>query len=169
VESIRPLLPPGVRIISSDDPVGRQVLGAASIALWVAALCCLLIALVAVGSASNSRIRWGRSDIASLRAIGLTTREQASAIVRELWLVMAVAAVAGLLAGVLVSLLTVPELARAAVDRAFLSLGTALSVDWLGLALLLGSLALGIAVVVFVLSRRVRALAASSLPSEGHE
>lgn len=169
VDTIRPLLPTGVRIISSDDPVGRQVLGAASVALWVAAICCLLVALVAVGSASSSRIRWGRSDIASLRAIGLTTRQQSATIVRELGLVMAVAAVAGVLAGVLVSVLTVPELARAAVDRAFLSLGTDLSVDWLGLGLLLGGLAIGVTLIVAALARRVRALAATSLPSEGHE
>ncbi|NYF09023.1 hypothetical protein HDC94_000179 [Leifsonia sp. AK011] len=169
VDTLRPLLPTGVRIISSDDPVGRQVLGAASVALWVAALCCLLIALVAVGSASSSRIRWGRSDIASLRAIGLTAREQATTIVRELGLVVAVAAITGLLAGVLVSVLTVPELARAAVDRAFLALGTDLSVDWLGLGLMLGGLAIGVTLIVAALARRVRALAASSLPSEGRE
>lgn len=169
LESIRPHLPAGVRFISSDDPVGRQVLGAASVALWVAAVCCLLIALVAVGSASSSRLRWGRGDIASLRAIGATAREQSATIVREMGLVMLIAVAAGALAGVLVSVLTVPELARAAVDRAFLSLGAGLSVDWLGLGVLLGALALGTTVIVAVLSARVRRLATTSLPSEGHE
>ncbi len=169
LETIRPMLPAGVRIIASDDPVGRQVLGAASIALWAAAICCLLIALVAAASASSSRIRWGRGDIASLRAIGASARQQSAAIVREMALVMAVAALAGLLAGALVSVLTVPELARAAVDRAFLSLGADLSVDWLGFGVLVGSLVLGIVAIVFALSRRVRSLATTSLPSEGHE
>jgi predicted lysophospholipase L1 biosynthesis ABC-type transport system permease subunit len=168
-DSIRPSLPASARIDSSDDPVGRQVLGAASIALWTAALCCLLIALVAVGSASSSRLRWGRNDVASLRAIGMSAREQSTTVLREMALVLSVAAVAGIVAGVLVSVLTVPELARAAVDRAYLSLGAGLSVDWLGLGLLLGALAVGITVILVDLSRRVRKLASTSLPSEGHE
>lgn len=168
-DAIRPLLPANTRVDSSADPVGRQVLGAASVALWAAALCCVLIAIVAVASASRSRLRWGRSDIASLRAIGLGARGQSAVIVRELGLVLAVATVAGLAAGALVSVLTVPELARAAVDRSYLALGTALAVDWIGLGILLGGLAVGIALILADLSRRVRVLASTSLPSEGHE
>lgn len=168
-DAIRPLLPASSRIDSSVDPVGRQVLGAASIALWAAAVCCLLIALVAVGSASSSRLQWGRNDIASMRAIGVSQREQSGAIVREMGLVIAVATVAGGVAGVLVSVLTVPQLARAAVDRAYLALGSDLSVDWIGLGLLLGALAVGIGAILIDLSRRVRSLAARSLPSEGNE
>lgn len=168
-EEIRELLSAGVRFISSEDPVGRQVLGAASVALWIAAICCLLIAVVAVGSASNARIRWGRESIAALRAVGVSAREQAATIILEMGLVLAAAAVAGFLAGGLVSVLTVQELARAAVDRAFLSLDTGASVDWLGLGVLLGALAIGIAAILLRLNHRVRVLATTSLPSEGHE
>ncbi len=168
-DALRPELPANTVISLSDDPVGRQVLGAASVALWAAALCCLLIALVAMGSASSSRLRWGRNDMASLRAIGLGAREQTGVVMREMALVLLVALVAGLAAGGLVSVLTVPLLARAAVDRAYLSLGTHLSVDWVGLALLLGALAAGIAVILADLSRRVRTIATTSLPSEENE
>lgn len=168
-DDIRQQLSAGARLITSDDPVGRQVLGAASVALWIAAICCLLIALVAVGSASNARVRWGREDFASLRAVGASAREQSGAIIREMGLVLAVAAAAGLLAGALVSVLTVQELARAAVDRAFLSLGSGVLVDWVGLGVLLAALTLGVAVILFRLTRRVRALATTSLPSEGQE
>lgn len=167
-EHLRAVLPADTRIDTNTDPVGRQVLGAASLALWAAAVSCVLIALVAVASASRSRVRWGRAEIGSLRALGLSSSDQASIVVRELAVVLAAAAVIGALAGATVSALTVPQLARAAVDRAYLSGVTVLAVDWVGLAVLLGALALGVVVVLVDLSRRVRALAATSLPGEAH-
>jgi predicted lysophospholipase L1 biosynthesis ABC-type transport system permease subunit len=168
-EEIRPALPANTRIDTSADLVGRQVLGAASIALWGAAVCCLLIAIVAVSSASQSRVRWGRNDIASLRAIGLGARDQSAVLLREFGVVLGAATVLGFVAGAVVSVLTVPELARAAVDRSYLESETGLGVDWLGLGMLLLVLAMGVALVLAGLTRRVRVIASTSLPSEGHE
>lgn len=168
-EEIRPALPANTRIDTSADLVGRQVLGAASIALWGAAVCCLLIAIVAVSSASQSRVRWGRNDIASLRAVGLGARDQSAVLLREFGVVLGAATVIGFVAGAVVSVLTVPELARAAVDRSYLESETGLSIDWLGLGMLLLALATGVALVLAGLTRRVRVLASTSLPSEGHE
>ena len=165
---LRTVLPANAQVDLSEDPVGRQVLGAASVALWAAAVCCILFALVAVGAASRSRLRWGRGEIAALRAIGMRAREQATVVARELGVVLAVAAIAGVAAGVLVSVLTVPQLARAAVDRGGLAVAS-LSVDWPGLGLLLGALALGVAVILFDFTRRVRSLASRLLPGEGDE
>jgi len=168
-DEIRTSLPADTLIETSTDPVGRQVLGAASIAMWAAALCCLLIAIVGVASASRSRLRWGREEFGSLRAIGLSARDQSSVIRREMGVVLAVATTTGLIAGAVVSLLTVPQLAQAAVDRAYLSGETAFSIDWSGLVMLLGALAGGIAVVLANLGRGVRVLASTSLPGTGHE
>ncbi|MDO7880788.1 hypothetical protein [Antiquaquibacter soli] len=163
---LRSLLPANTRIDSRADPVGRQVLGAAAIALWAAAACCVIIAVVAVGSASGSRLRWGRNDIASLRAIGLSPREQSGVPLRELGIVLGVAAVAGILAGAAVTLLTVAELARAAVDRAYLALQFSVALDLVGWSAMLGAVAAGIGLVLLSLARRVRSIAATALPGE---
>lgn len=165
-DNVRAVIPANAQVELSDDPIGRQVLSAAPVALWAAAVCCLLFALVAVGSASSSRLRWGRRDIASLRAIGMDAREQSAAVVRELIVVLAVALGAGVLAGVIVSVLTVPQLARAAVGGGYLA--PSLSVDGLGLGLV-AVLAVGIAVILLDVGRRVRSLASRLLPDEAHE
>ena len=88
---------------------------------------------------------------------------------REVLFVLAVSLVAGAAAGALVGALTVPQLARAAVDRGYLSSSASLAVDWTGLGLLLGALVVGIAAILVDLSRRVRSLASRLLPGEGHE
>ena len=168
-DSVRGVLPANAHIGLRDDPEARQVLGAASIAFWVAAVAGLLFSLIAVGSASSSRLRWGRADIAALRALGMRAGEQSAVLVRELVLVLIVAVLAGAIAGALVSVLTVPQLARAAVDRGYLSSTATLAVDWPGLILLLGALVMGIAAILTDLGRRVRSLASRLLPSEGHE
>ena len=167
--AIRDELPANALIETSEDSIARGALGAAAIALWIAAACCVLIALVAVGAASSSRLRWGRNDIASLRAIGVSARGQSAVVLRELGLVLGVAVLAGLVAGALVCVLTVPQLASAAVDRAYVSLGAELLVEWPGLGILLGALAVGVAVILVNLARRVRSLASTVLPSEEHE
>ena len=167
-QSVRSIVPANARVELSDDPVGRQVLGTASISLWAAALCCLLFALVAVAAASSSRLRWGRADFASLRAIGMNAREQSAVVVREFVVVLAVAVLAGAVAGLVVTLLTVPQFARAAVDRDNLPV-TSLAVNWVGLGVLLGALAVGVAASMLILGRRVRSLASRLLPSEEQE
>ena len=162
-------LPADTRIDTRTDPFGTQVLGAASVALWAAALCCVLIAIVAVASASRSRLRWGREEIGSLRAIGVGARDQSSIILRELGVVLLVATVTGLIAGAVVSVATVPQLVRAAVDRAYLSGEIALAIEWTGFIALVGVLAAGTGVVLIGLSRRVRRLASTALPGQGDQ
>jgi len=160
-------LPADTRIDTRTDPFGAQVLGAASVALWAAALCCGLIAIVAVASASRARLRWGREEIGSLRALGVDARDQSSIILRELGVVLLVATVTGVIAGAVVSVATVPQLVRAAVDRAYLSGEIALAIEWTGFIALVGVLAVGTGVVLIGLSRRVRRLASTALPGQG--
>ena len=97
----------------------------------------------------------------------MDARDQSAVIVRELLVVLGVAAIAAVVAGVLVSVLTVPQLARAAVAGAYLV--TPLSASWLGLGVLVGALIVGGAAILFDLSRRVRSLASRLLPSEEGE
>ena len=168
-DSVRGVVPANAQIELRDNPESRKVLGAASIALWASAAACLLFAFIAMGSASSSRIRWGRNDIAALRALGMRPAEQSAVVMREMLFVLAASLVAGAAAGALVGALTVPQLARAAVDRGYLSSSASLAVDWTGLGLLLGALVVGIAAILVDLSRRVRSLASRLLPGEGHE
>ena len=83
--------------------------------------------------------------------------------------VLAIAAITGLVAGAVVAMLTVPELARAAVDRSFLGGVTVLHVHWLGLVALLGALVVGVTVVLAALAGRTRVLASTLLPDEERE
>lgn len=168
-DTVRGILPANAQVDLRDDPGARQVLGAASTALWAAAVACLLFAVIAVASASHSRMRWGRGDIASLRALGMRAGEQSAVVVREFVVVLVVAALAGGAAGVLVSVLAVPQLARIAVDREYLTPATPLAVDWLGLSLLLGALSVGILAILMDLRRRIGSLASRLLPGAGHE
>ena len=66
-----------------------------------------------------------------------------------------------------VSVATVPQLVRAAVDRAYLSGEIALAIEWTGFVALVGVLAVGTGVVLIGLSRRVRRLASTALPGQG--
>ena len=168
-DAIRPLLAANTRIDVASDPVGREVLGAAAISLWVVAMSCAVVAVIAVTSASRSRTRWGRGDIAALRALGVGARDQSAIVVREMLVVLAIAAITGLVAGAVVAMLTVPELARAAVDRSFLGGVTVLHVHWLGLVALLGALVVGVTVVLAALAGRTRVLASTLLPDEERE
>lgn len=168
-DEILAILPADTRIDTRTDSVGLEVLGAAPIAIWAAALCCVVIAIVAVSSAARSRLRWGRNEIGSLRAIGLSARDQSAIVVREMGVVLGLAALIGVVAGVIVSVLTVPQLARAAVDRAYLSGDTLLAVDWWALGVALGILLVGVVVVLAQLGHRVRVLASTSLPGEAHQ
>ena len=168
-DAIRPLLAANTRIDVASYPVGREVLGAAAISLWVVAMSCAVVAVIAVTSASRSRTRWGRGDIAALRALGVGARDQSAIVVREMLVVLAIAAITGLVAGAVVAMLTVPELARAAVDRSFLGGVTVLHVHWLGLVALLGALVVGVTVVLAALAGRTRVLASTLLPDEERE
>jgi hypothetical protein len=105
------------------DP-DRAMLGSAAIALWIAAAGCAILALAAIGAVVGAQLRSRRGEVVVLRAIGLGSREQGAIRRRELAFVTAFGGIAGLTAGVLVVLITVAPLARAAVPNAFVGLPT---------------------------------------------
>lgn len=167
--ALRPVLPANARIDSSGDPSSREVLGSAAISLWGAAITVSLLALLGVIAASRARLRAGRNDVGVLRAIGLGSREQASLLSRELLFTQLVALLGGIAIGFLVSALTIPFFARAAITEPYFAIRTALGVDVIGLAALLLSLCLGLALVVAVIRGRVGRLAATAKPDEEGE
>lgn len=161
---LRGILPANARIQSSVDPAGRQVLGSAAAALWWGAAACGLLAIIAVTAASRAQLRTRRADIAVLRALGMSAREQAGVRSTELALILGTGLVAGLVGGGAVVLLTVPQLALAAVPQPYASIRTEVVVDLAGLAIGLGALLAALLAVVVAVRVAVGALARRAVP-----
>lgn len=167
--AVRAELPANTRIDSALDPVGRGILGSAATVLWAAALGVVLLAIIGIASSASARVRSARTDIAVLRALGLSTRDQGRIVAGELRIVLALGLVVGLISGFAVAALTIPYFARAAVTSPYFSIATALRVDPVGWGVLLGALILAAVVVVAATAGRVRALVATALPGEDTE
>jgi hypothetical protein len=165
-DAVRSALPANTRVDSARDPVGRQILGSAAIALWAAAGCITLLALAGIASSARARLRSGRNDVAVLRALGLSVRDQTRIPVGELGVVLVVGAVAGLVAGGLVAILTIPYFARAAVAFPYLSIDTRLAFDLVGWSLLTGLLCGGALLVLLVTGRAVAGVVRDAVPGE---
>lgn len=168
-DSLRPLLPASTRIDIANDPAAFAVLGSPRTVLWAAAAASLLLALIAVVSSVQARIRWGRGDVATLRALGLGPRDQQRVPVREFGAVLALGLLWGLAAGAAVALLTVPQIARAAVPERYLSIGTSVSWDVPGLAVLVSALVVGLLALLLALARATARLARAAVPGGGVE
>jgi len=148
IASLRGMLPANSRISAAQDPAGRAILGAASVALWLAAGGCAVLAVAGVAASGRSLRRERRGGIAILRALGLSPRDQASIRARELGSVVGYGALAGLVAGAAVVALTVAPIARAAVPGIVERLPTVPSLSPAPLVLALGALALALVAVV---------------------
>ena len=158
----RETLPPNTRIRVAEDPAGRTVVGATAVALGVAAALCGLLALVTLIGVARAERRSRAGDVDVLRALGLSSREQAALRRAEWWSVIVYGGAVGLIAGAAVAALTIPELASAAVPDPYPGVGTDLSVDVVGL--LIGTALLGLACAAVVqfaaaqVARRARTL-----------
>lgn len=164
---IRDVFPANAQILSARDPAGRQVLGSAVIALWAGSAICGVLALIGVSAAARAQLRSRRGEVAVLRAIGLGSGTQAGIRIRELTIVLGTGVLAGLLAGGVVALLTVPQLARAAVPDPYPAIGTSVAVDLPGLGIGLGALVIALAVIVVLSGSAVAALSRRALPTDG--
>jgi hypothetical protein len=163
---IRELFPANAQIETAVDAAGRQVLGSATTALWAGSAVCGILALIGVAVAARAQLRSRRGEVAVLRAIGLGSRAQAGVRVRELATIIGTGILTGLAAGALVALLTVPQLARAAIPAPYPVIGTEIAVDVVGLGAGLGGLILALILVIALSAAGVAALARRALPSE---
>jgi predicted lysophospholipase L1 biosynthesis ABC-type transport system permease subunit len=164
--ALRPQLPANTRMQSADDPAGRTVLGSAALALWLGALGCLVLAMITVVAVVRAQLRSRRLDVVVLRAIGLGARDQAGIRRRELGLVLGFGILTGLLTGVAVAVLTVPQLARAAVVQPYSTVPTPLDVDLIALGAALGVLLVALAIIVGVYAARVARQARTAIGAE---
>ncbi|CAN5283860.1 hypothetical protein BH11ACT5_BH11ACT5_10070 [soil metagenome] len=164
---IRPLLPAAAHVDTLEDPAALAILGSPRLVLWAAAIGSVLLALIAAASSMRARGRWGRTDVAALRALGLGARDQRRVPIREFTAVIAVGILWGLIAGGAVALLTVAQIARAAIPERYRAIGNAVSWDVPALAALLGVLVLGLVVLVLGLARATTRLARTAIPQGG--
>ncbi|MEO8528063.1 MAG: FtsX-like permease family protein [Pseudolysinimonas sp.] len=153
--AIRPLLPANASIATVTDPGAHTVLGAAATSLWLAGGGCGILAIVGVAASGRALRRERRDDIAVLRALGLSSRDQAAIRRRELSIVSLAGVVAGVAAGLATILLTVPPLARSAVPGVTAGIGTPLVVDFVAWGFALAVLAVSLGIVIAVLAGSV--------------
>ncbi len=158
-EQIGAVAPAGARITTTASGTGSELLAPVTLALVVGAGGGLVLAIAAVAAATAALERRRRPEVPVLKAAGLAPAQQARVRVGELAAVLAYATAAGFGGGLLVSALTVGELARSAVLDAPAQLATELVIEPLPLLLSLGAFAVACAIIVAVSGARVRAQA----------
>jgi hypothetical protein len=147
-DALRAALPAAVGVTSLDNDQARSILGSAAVALWIGAIGAAVLALLALVTVVEAQLSSRRAEVVLLRALGVDAATTASTRRFELGIAAAAGVVAGLIAGAVVSVLTVPALAGAAVPDRFLGVSSGPTVAALPLAAGLGSFALCVLAIV---------------------
>lgn len=147
---------PGATVTTPAQLSTEAILLPAVIALWVGAAGAIVLALLAVFATAMTLLTARRGEAVLLRALGVTAGQQARGRSAELVAVLGVAAMLGILGGLLVAAVTVSSLARSAVSAAPADLHARFGLDLGPAAALLALLALGVAIVTSDYARRVR-------------
>ncbi len=111
-ETIRPLLPPESLVTRAADRSVTSVVASATTALWLGAMCTLLLAVAGTGCVVAGVSTSRRGELVVLQAVGVSARTQSRSRGAELFTVVVSAIFLGLIVGAAVSVLTVPGLAR---------------------------------------------------------
>jgi predicted lysophospholipase L1 biosynthesis ABC-type transport system permease subunit len=164
--AIRTVVPANTLIEVTGDPAGGTVLGSAAIALWLGAGGCGVLAIITLLAVVRAQLRSRRIDVVVLRAIGLGSRDQAAVRNREQAIVLGYGLLTGLIAGGVVTALTVPELARAAVIEPFTTVPTPLGLDPVALGAGAAALVLALVAITSVYSSRVAVQARTAIGAE---
>ncbi|MCK8609852.1 FtsX-like permease family protein [Agromyces sp. C10] len=135
-------------------------------ALWIGAAGAAGFALVGLAGLAAALGSARSDEVAVLRALGTTSRGQASARRTELAGVALTATVIGIAIGVAVGLLTAPDLGRAAVPSAAPGLAATYAPTWTPFALGLAALVAGALLVAVAAAREVRVRAGSARPGD---
>jgi hypothetical protein len=150
----------GASVTTPADATVAAITAPAEVSLWLAASGSMLFGALSLSAVVLMTRRARRVDVVVLRAEGLTSGMQARARLGETSVISAAAILFGLVGGVLVSSLTVPNLARTVVLEAPADLGVPLlAALWPGLVLL-GLLAVALAIVAGADAAAVRRQAA---------
>ncbi len=157
--TLRAELPPQVRIDALAIDPARTMLNSASLALWIGAIGSALLAVVAVSTVAGAQLRSRRAEVIILRAVGLSSGSLAGIRRRELLIVLGYGILVGLVSGIVITVLELATLARAAVPDPYRSLPTAVHLNAPLLAIGLCALAALLAAVVGIYGLRVAAQA----------
>ncbi|MDQ1546854.1 MAG: hypothetical protein QOH69_1758 [Actinomycetota bacterium] len=122
-------LPVGAVLETRDTVPADEVLGSANTVVWIAAIAIALLGMLAVAAGLAAEVRARNEQVALLRALGVGRRLQARGRAVEVGALLALGLLAGLIDGVIVSALIVPDLARTAVPGALAALPTVLALD----------------------------------------
>jgi hypothetical protein len=155
LDNLGEVVPAGVVVSSGAVDANRGILAAAARALWLGAVGASLLCFIAVTASVLTQERTRRDETFILRALGVSDREIAAGRQLELALVVAVGLLVGLGAGLVVAVLTIGPLARAAVPGSYNAIATSLSVQPFGLAAGLLALVIGFAIGLVLYGRRV--------------
>lgn len=165
-DAVRALLPANSRIDTASDPAARAILGSTAVALWLAAIGCAVLAVTGVLVGGRSLRRERRAVTAVLRALGLSPWGHAATRAHESAAVLGYGALAGVLAGAAVVLLTIAPVARAAVPGLDPRLLTDVSLAVIPLGIGLGGVAVALACVVLAASAGAARDARTASPAE---
>ncbi len=158
--ALRDATPNGTDVTTATAGTGGELLRPVTFALLAGGVGGLLLAAAAIAAAVAALDRERRSEVPVLKSVGLSNAQQARARRVELAAVLAFAAIAGALGGLLVSVLTIGDLARAAVLDAPPALVSGIAIDWVPYAVILIGAAIVVGAIVVVAGARVRRAAA---------
>lgn len=153
--ALREAVPAGVVVRSLAVDGDHRILAAAAQALWIGAGGAGILAVFALIAVAGTQVRSRRGETSVLRALGVSDREIARGRRAEIGIVLALGAVVGIVAGAVVTVLTIPALARASVPGAYESLATSVGIQPLGLLAGLAALGAAFALILAVYGRQV--------------
>jgi hypothetical protein len=137
----------------------------ATVALWLGAVGAAALAILALAAGAALAARSRRSEPGLLRAIGMSSRQVGMVAAAEHWLVVVISLALGVIAGIVVSALTVPTMARASFDGISDALPAPLTFDLAPVALAVGLT--GIAFMVVGALAGIRMSRSSDVQWEG--
>jgi hypothetical protein len=165
-EALRTALPARVIVTSLDNDQARSILGSAAVALWIGAVGAAMLALLALVTVVEAQLGSRRSEVMLLRTLGVDAATTSRARRRELGIAAVTGLVVGLIAGTVVTVLTVPALAGAAVPDRFVGVPTVPSIAVVPLGIGLGAVAVCVIVIVFAYGAAVARQARRASPRE---
>ena len=113
--SLGDVIPDGATVVTPATATDSSFAAPAELALWVAAIGSLALAIISLAAVALTVSRARRGEVAVLRAVGLSARQQSRSRSAELTAIVLLSAGFGVFGGLVVSSLTAANLARSAV------------------------------------------------------
>ncbi|MDL9977836.1 FtsX-like permease family protein [Microbacterium sp. ASV49] len=143
----------------ADTAFAGRFVGSAFTGLALGGLAVIALAVIALAAVAAALLRRRRNEIVVLRALGFSAKQQVRTRRAELWCIAIAAGILGAVAGLVVTWLVAPGLARRTVVTAPPALPATVTVDllWLAVAVVLAVVAAASVILVYgrVIRRQV--------------